>query len=247
MRLQDKVAIITGAASGIGRATAIRFAAEGAKVIVADINREGGEETVEMVVNAGGTAAFVETDVGDEVALQRMVDSAVSTYGGLDVLHNNAYWTEARTGMDTTVDNWQRTLDVTLRPVWLATKLAVPHMRARGGGVIVNTASLQSIVGFQGYAAYQAAKGGVMSLTRALALELAPDIRVVAVLPGAINTPAVSISEDEGLVESIIATVPLRRLGEPEEIANTVLFLASDEAPYITGTGILIDGGYTAQ
>ena len=171
----------------------------------------------------------------------------MATYAGLDVLHNNAYRTEARTGMDTTIDNWQRTLDVTLRPVWLATKLAVPHMQQRGGGVIINTASLQSIVGFPGYAAYQAAKGGVMSLTRALALELAPTIRVVAVLPGAINTPAVQISEDEGLVDSIIAMVPLRRLGEPEEIANTVLFLASDEAPYITGTGILVDGGYTVQ
>jgi|TARA_B100000959_G_C14792925_1_gene546356 NAD(P)-dependent dehydrogenase (short-subunit alcohol dehydrogenase family) len=247
MRLEGKVAIISGAASGIGQATAIRFAAEGARVIVADINRIGGEETVATIASAGGEAAFIETDVGDEAALQQMVDFAVATYAGLDVLHNNAYWTEARTGMDTTIDNWQRTLDVTLRPVWLATKLAVPHMQQRGGGVIINTASLQSIVGFPGYAAYQAAKGGVMSLTRALALELAPTIRVVAVLPGAINTPAVQISEDEGLVDSIIAMVPLRRLGEPEEIANTVLFLASDEAPYITGTGILVDGGYTVQ
>jgi len=247
MRLEGKVAIISGAASGIGQATAIRFAAEGARVIVADINRIGGEETVATIASAGGEAAFIETDVGDEAALQQMVDFAVATYAGLDVLHNNAYWTEARAGMDTTIDNWQRTLDVTLRPVWLATKLAVPHMQQRGGGVIINTASLQSIVGFPGYAAYQAAKGGVMSLTRALALELAPTIRVVAVLPGAINTPAVQISEDEGLVDSIIAMVPLRRLGEPEEIANTVLFLASDEAPYITGTGILVDGGYTVQ
>ena len=150
MRLQDKIAIITGAASGIGRATAIRFAEEGAKVVVADINRDGGDETVKMAKSAGGVAAFIETDVGDEAALQQMVDFAVTTYGGLDVLHNNAYWTEARTGMDTTIDNWQRTLDVTLRPVWLATKLAVPHMRDRGSGVIVNTASLQSIVGVSG-------------------------------------------------------------------------------------------------
>ena len=247
MRLEVKVAIISGAASGIGQATAIRFAAEGARVIVADINRIGGEETVATIASAGGEAAFIETDVGDEAALQQMVDFAVATYAGLDVLHNNAYWTEARTGMDTTIDNWQRTLDVTLRPVWLATKLAVPHMQQRGGGVIINTASLQSIVGFPGYAAYQAAKGGVMSLTRALALELAPTSRVVAVLRGAINPPALQISEDEGLVDSIIAMVPLRRLGEPEEIANTVLFLASDEAPYITGTGILVDGGYTVQ
>ena len=165
MRVAGKVAIITGAASGIGRATAIRFGEEGARVVVADINRNGGKETVATITSVGGDATFIEADVGDEAALEQMVDF----------------------------------------------------------------------------------KGGVMSLTRALALELAPTIRVVAVLPGAINTPAVQISEDEGLVDSIIATVPLRRLGEPEEIANTVLFLASDEAPYITGTGILVDGGYTAQ
>lgn len=193
-----------------------------------------------MIKSAGGTGAFIQADVGEEAGLKGMIDFTISTYGGLDILHNNAYWTDARTGSDTTIDNWQRTLDITLRPVSLSTKLVVPHMQ---GGVILNTASLQSIVGFPGYAAYQAAKGGVMALTRALALELAPDIRVVSVLPGAIDTPAVRISEDEGLVDSIIATVPLRRLGLPEEIANAALFLVSDEAAYIIGTGLMVDGG----
>lgn len=170
MRLPGKIAIITGAASGIGEATALRFAQEGAKVVVADINAAGGEATVAQIKAQGGEATFIQTDVGQEAAVKAMIDFAVATYGGLDILHNNAYWTEARTGVDTTMENWQRTIDVTLRAVWLGAKFATPYMQARGGGVIINTASVQSAVGFPGYAAYQAAKGGVMSLTRALAL-----------------------------------------------------------------------------
>lgn len=246
MRLEQKVAIITGAASGIGRATAKRFAQEGAQIVVADINRTGGEACVEQITAAGGQAAFVEVDVGRETDLQEMIAFAVNTYGGLDILHNNAYWTEAKVALETTVENWQRTLDVTLRATLLGAKFAVPHIRARGGGVILNTASVHSIVGLSGYAAYQAAKGGVLSLTRALALELAPDIRVIAILPGAINTPAVAIG-DKTAIDAFIADIPMGRLGEPEEIANLALFLASDEASYITGTGIVADGGYTTK
>jgi NAD(P)-dependent dehydrogenase (short-subunit alcohol dehydrogenase family) len=174
-----------------------------------------------------------------------MIAFAVQTYGGLDILYNNAYWTQARSAEETTNENWQQTLDVTLRAVWLGAKHAIPHLRSRGGGVILNTASVHSVVGLPGYAAYQAAKGGVLSLTRALALELAADnIRVVAILPGAIDTPAVRISPDVD-VSDFEKTIPLRRLGRPEEIANTALFLASDEASYITGVPVLVDGGYT--
>ncbi|GIK41233.1 MAG: short-chain dehydrogenase [Chloroflexota bacterium] len=246
MRLAGKVAVITGAASGIGQATAIRFAQEGARVVVADINGAGGQATVEQVKRQGGQAVFIETNVGREADLARMVEFAVTTYGGLDILHNNAYWTEARPALETTLENWQHTLDVTLRPVWLAAKIAAPHLRARGTGVILNTASIHSIVGVAGYAAYQAAKGGVMSLTRALALELAPEIRVVAILPGAIDTPAAAIG-DPAALDQFIASLPLKRIGRPEEVANLALFLASDEAAYITGTGVVIDGGFTAQ
>lgn len=245
MRLDGKVAIITGAASGIGRATAIRFAQEGAKVIVADINEQGGQETVARARANGGDATFVKRDVGNEEEIKRMIEAAVQTYGGLDVLYNNAYWTVAQYTEETTTENWNRTIEVTLRSVFLGAKYAIPHLRARGGGVILNTASVHSLVGFPGYAAYQAAKGGVLALTRGMALELAKDnIRVVAILPGAIDTPAVRISQDISVAD-LEATIPMKRLGKPEEIANTALFLASDEASYITGSGVLVDGGYT--
>jgi NAD(P)-dependent dehydrogenase (short-subunit alcohol dehydrogenase family) len=246
MRLADKIAIITGAASGIGRASARRFAKEGAKVVIADINEAGGKACAALIKEAGGQATFVHTDVSVEADLQAMIDSTIDSYGRLDILYNNAYWTDAKTVLETTVENWQHTLDVTLRPVFLASKMAVPHMRAAGGGVIINTGSVQSVVGVPGYFAYQAAKGAVMSLTRALAVELVPDIRVVAVLPGAIDTPAVHISDDPNFVEDVLAkTVPMKRLGTPDEVANVALFLASDEASYITGTGVLVDGGFT--
>lgn len=246
MRLANKVAIITGAASGIGRATAIRFAHEGAKVVIADVNREGGQSCADQIVAAGGQAMFTHTDLSKDADVQAMIDAAANTYGGLDILHNNAYWTDPRTAADTTPEIWQRTLDVSLRPVWLASKLAIPHLQARGKGVILNTASVHSIVGFTGYAAYQAAKGGMLSLTRALSLELAPTIRVVAILPGAINAPALHLNADS-FIKELIEDIPMARLGEPEEIANVALFLASDEASYITGTAITVDGGYTTR
>jgi NAD(P)-dependent dehydrogenase (short-subunit alcohol dehydrogenase family) len=246
MRLTGKVAIITGGASGIGRATVLRFVQEGARVIVADINQEQGEAVAAEARDQGGQATFVRTDVSQEAELENLFSATIDTYGGLDILHNNAYWTEARTAAETTLDNWQRTIDVTLRAVFLGSKLATPHLRARGGGVIINTASVHSVVGFPGYAAYQAAKGGVLSLTRAFALELAPEIRVVAILPGAIDTPAVRINEDLDLTD-FLKDVPLGRLGKPEEIAATAAFVASDDGGYITGAGFLVDGGLTAR
>ncbi len=246
MRLKDKIAVITGAASGIGRATALRFAQEGARVVVADINEAGGLACVAAIDQLGGKAKFVRTDVSEKADLRHLIDATIDAHGAIDIWYNNAYWSEARTAAETTLENWQRTLDVTLRPVLLSGKYVAPIMQAHGGGVILNTASVHSVVGFTGYAAYQAAKGGMLSLTRALALELAPAIRVVAILPGAIDTPAVHISDDLSL-EGLIADVPLKRLGLPEEIANTALFLASDEASFITGTGIVVDGGYTTR
>ncbi len=246
MRLQDRVAIITGAASGIGLATAQRFAEEGAAVVIADINRSGGEACAEAIGAAGGKAIFVETDVRAEPDLRRMVEAAVATYGRLDILHNNAFWNAPGAAQDVTQDEWQNTLAVTLTAVWQGSKLAIPHLLESGSGVIINTASVHSIVGLPGSAAYQAAKGGVLSLTRAMSLELAPTVRVVAILPGAIETPATMDTPADAHAK-FISQVPMGRMGQPEEIASLAAFLASDEAGYITGAGIVVDGGYTTR
>lgn len=246
MRLKGRVAIITGAASGIGRATAQRFASDGAAVVIADINRAGGEACVREISAAGGQAIFVEADVSREGDLRAMIDAAVQTYGRLDILHNNAFRNVAGAAADISVQDWQATLDVTLTAVWRASKLAIPHLLKSPAGVILNTASVHSIVGLTGSAAYQAAKGGVLSLTRALALELAPTVRVVAILPGSISTPATqSVPADQH--QHFVSQVPLARMGQPQEIADVAAFLASDEASYITGTGIVVDGGYTTR
>lgn len=246
MRLAGRVAIITGAASGIGRATALRFAHDGAAVVIADINRAGGEACAQEIGAAGGRALFVEADVSREHDLRAMIDAALQTYGRLDILHNNAFSNVAGAAADISAADWQATLDVTLTPVWQASKLAIPHLLRSPAGVILNTASVHSIVGLTGSAAYQAAKGGVLSLTRALALELAPKVRVVAILPGAIETPAtLSVPADEHA--HFVSQVPLARMGQPAEIADVAAFLASDEASYITGTGIVVDGGYTTR
>ena len=246
MRLRDRVAIITGAASGIGRATAQRFAREGAAVVIADINRSGGGACAQEIRSAGGNAAFVETDVSEEGDLRRMVEAAVETYGGLDILHNNAFWNAPGAAQDVTEADWQRTLAVTLTAVWQGSKLAIPHLLESQAGVILNTASVHSIVGLAGSAAYQAAKGGVLSLTRAMSLELPPRVRVVAILPGAIETPATMDVPADAHAE-FVSQVPMGRMGQPEEIASLAAFLASDEASYITGAGIVVDGGYTTR
>lgn len=246
MRLNGRVAIITGAASGIGRATAHRFAAEGAAVVIADIDCDGGKACAAEIAAAGGEASFIETDVSREGDLQNMIDTTLRTYGGLDILHNNAFANRAGPALDITAEDWQGTLAVTLTAVWQASKLAIPHLLKSEAGVILNTASVHSIVGFAGSAAYQAAKGGVLSLTRALSLELAPKVRVVAILPGAVETPAVkAVPADEH--QKFLDQVPLARSGQPEEIASVAAFLASDDASYITGTGIVVDGGYTTR
>lgn len=246
MRLQDRVAIVTGAASGIGRATAKRFAAEGAAVVIADINRAGGSACAQEIVAAGGRAIFVRTDVSSETDLRNMIATAAQSYGGLDILHNNAFRSEAGTALDLSAEAWQRTLAVTLTAVWQGSKLAIPHLLKSPAGVILNTASVHSIVGLTGSAAYQAAKGGVLSLTRAMSLELAPKVRVVAILPGAIETPS-TLSVPADAHAEFVGQVPMGRMGQAEEIASAAAFLASDEASYITGAGLVVDGGYTTR
>lgn len=246
MKLAGRTAIITGAASGIGKATAMRFAAEGANVVIADINAEAGQDCATAINAQDRQAIFVETDVSQPADLQNLIALTLQSFGGIDILHNNAFWNEPATALEAREEAWQRTLDVNLSAAWRASKLAIPHLRASGVGVILNTASIHSIVGLTGSAAYQASKGGLLSLTRALSLELAPDIRVNAILPGAIDTPAtqhVPAAEHA----KFLSQVPLRRAGKPEEIASVAAFLASDEASYITGAAIVVDGGYTTR
>lgn len=244
MQLTGKIAIITGAASGIGRATAMLMAQEGARVVVADVNETGGRQAVEAIAAAGGQAVFCRTDVGRGEDVARMVRCAVDTYGGLHILHNNAFTHVPGPVCDLAEPDWDRTLDVCLKAIYVGCKYAIPAMQQSGGGAVVNTASVHSLVGFRQYAAYDAAKAGVLGLTRSVALDYGPEIRANAVLPGAILTPAWDGTTEAGRLP-YIQRCPLKRLGVPEDIARAVVFLASDAASFITGVSLVVDGGLT--
>ena len=248
-RLDGKVAIITGAASGIGRATAVRFAGEGATVVIADLNEEGGAAAVRECKENGGRAVFQKTDVASEAGVKAMVDRAVQEFGRLDITYNNAGLSGAIGSIEnTTVEDWDRTFAVLLRGVFLGMKHSVPEMRKAGGGSIISTASIAGLGGGYGPHAYSAAKAGVVNLTRAVALEVAKDkIRVNCICPGGINTPIFNVvSDNMALMERMLAKLhPLQRAGHPEDIANMALFLASDESQWITGTAMVVDGGVT--
>jgi len=255
-KLNGKVALITGGSSGIGRATAILFAEEGAKVVVtADQNVNGGEETVKIIKVAGGEAIFVIADVSKATDVQRMVRTTEDTYGRLDILFNNAGIWEQRTLLaDLSEEDWDRTIDVNLKGVFLGMKYAIPEMLKRGGGVIVNTASENSFAADLTIADYCASKGGVLMLTKAAALEYArQNIRVNCVCPGGTVTLMVERAAEkagqplESYIAQWVQNVPLGRWAQPEEIAKAVLFLASDDSSYITGTSLLIDGGSLAK
>ncbi|WP_029601664.1 SDR family NAD(P)-dependent oxidoreductase [Halococcus hamelinensis] len=246
-RMDSKSAIVTGASSGIGRATARRFAEEGASVVVADLVEEGGNDTVDIIEDEGGEAMFVQTDVTNDDDVSKMVDAAVENYGSLDVVHNNA---GILTGFDPLTDldesDWDALLNVNLKGVWLGLKHEIPAMLEDGGGAIVNTASEAGLVGFPGIANYVASKHGVIGLTRAAGLEYAEDgIRVNAVCPGPIETPMT----DDPSVDSkeVVEYTPMRRMGQPEEVANAVVWLCSDEASYVTAHPLSVDGGRVAQ
>lgn len=251
MRLKGKVAIITGAKSGIGLATATRFAAEGAKVVAADIadaTREADE-----IARHGAEALFAQVDVSDSAQVRNMIRETVSVYGGVDILVNNAGIELAKTVTDTTEEEWDRLMDINLKGVFLCSREAIPVMQRQGGGVIVNVASELGLVGGTEIAAYSASKGGVVQLTRAMAIDHAADhIRVNCVCPGPVATPLLEAiirnsSHPEQERRSIVEKTLLKRVGRPEEIANVILFLASDESSYMTGSTVLVDGGCTAQ
>jgi NAD(P)-dependent dehydrogenase (short-subunit alcohol dehydrogenase family) len=248
-RLKDKVALITGGGSGIGRATSLLFAREGAKVVVADYATEGGEETVRLITAAGGTAMFVQADVSRSADVQWMIATTVQAYGRIDILFNNA----GIEGPSAKIVNypeeeWERVLAIDLTAVYLGMKYAIPEMLKQGGGVIISTASVAGMVGFPGSGAYGAAKAGVIQLTRTVALEYASkNIRVNCICPGVIRTPMAQRVMGDRPEEAVVRMEPIGRLGTPEDIAHAALFLASDESSFATGAPFIIDGGYVAR
>ena len=256
-RLEGKVAFITGGASGFGRAAALRFAREGAKVGLLDVAEEGGRATARAVEEAGGEALFVPADVRDEARVRAAVDAAAERFGRLDILFNNAGKPSPHRQTpieDVPQEDWDHILDTNLKGMFLTAKAVVPHMRRAGGGAIVNTASFAGLVAI-GAVSYAASKGGLVAFTRTLASQLAPaGIRVNAVAPGYTNVftaqgeVARSAEEDRRrLTANMAASIPLGRVGTADDIVNAVLYLASDEASFVTGHVLVVDGGYTAR
>lgn len=247
MRLKDKIAIITGGGSGIGRATALLFAENGAKVVVADVDIEGGEETVRLIEEKGGSAVFIRTNVANSDEIKTLVQGTIEHFGSIDILVNNAGIgnSEVRS-MDLTEEEWDRVIDINLKGVFLGIKYAVPEMIKKGsGGSIINTASLLGLKGQKYVSAYNASKGGVVLLTKNAALEYGKyGIRVNAIAPGVIDTKIIEgWKQNERKWPIISRANALGRIGTPLEVANAILFLASDEASFITGTTLSVDGG----
>jgi len=251
-QLEDRVALITGAGSGVGRSTALLFAREGAKVVVADINEGQGHQVTEEIKSAGGRSFFVRADVSHSGDVERMVQSAIGTYGRIDILHNNAGILLVKFLEETTEEEWDRVIDVNLKSIFLAVKYTVPQMKARRSGTIINTASTGGFIGQYMTPAYIASKGGVVLLTRTLALDYAQyNIRVNCICPGAVDTPMIrqhfeALPDPEKAAEQERKLVPLKRFLEPDEIAHAALYLASDRARGVTGSAIVIDGGTLA-
>lgn len=246
MKLAGKAAIITGAGSGIGRATAQLFAKEGARVVVADIDPQGGLETIRLIQHTGGSAVFVQVDVARAAEVQAMVQRCLQEFGALNLLHNNAYWAPLNRPLaDTTEEEWDRTIEVTLKGVFLGCKYALPEMVARGGGVIINTASTAGLTGSPAFAAYMAAKGGVIQLTRSIAVDYGPlGIRCNAIAPGIIETPATQgILADPLRRQQLLGKCLVGRIGQPEDIAQAALYLASEDSSFMTGHVLVVDGG----
>ncbi len=253
MRFEDRVIILTGAASGIGKAAAALFAGEGGVVFLLDIDRKGIEKTADDILHQGGKALSLACDVTDEGKVTEVVAQVLQHVGRIDVLCNNAGIELSRSLIHTEEDEWDRVLAVNLKGMFLLSKHVVPHMMDSGGGAVVNTSSISGLLGWPDSSAYCASKGGVIQLTREMAVEYGPhNIRVNCICPGTTVTPMIDrllgLEEDpEGTALSIRAMHPLGRFAQPEEIARAMLFLASEEASFVTGAVLPVDGGYTAK
>jgi NAD(P)-dependent dehydrogenase (short-subunit alcohol dehydrogenase family) len=250
MQLEGKVAIITGAATGIGRATALLFAGEGASVVIADVNEDDAQRTVANIEDEGGSARFVQADVSEAEDVQALMERAAEEMGGIDVIVNNAGAQRSGAVTEFEESEWDLLMRINPRSCFLGAKYGVPHLRERGGGSIVNVSSLAGLKGGPGMTAYSASKGAIIAFTRALAEELATDnIRANSVCPGWIDTPfnepAIEFMGGRAQQEEMVQqTVPLKRQGTPEEIAPGILYLASDASSYVTGQELVIDGGF---
>ena len=250
MKLAGKVALITGGGSGIGKATAILFAREGAKVVVADYDAKAGEETATEIKSAGGKALFVKADVSKSADVRKMIEMTINIYEQLDILVNNAGVQQPATLITETPEEvWDWLIGINLKGVFLGMKYGIPHMLERGG-IVINMASMAGLTGFSHVSAYCASKGGVIQLTKTAALEFVNyNIRINCLCPGTTLTPLVERQmsrQDWKDKKPLRGPIPMGRLGKPEEIAQAALFLACDESSYITGSALVADGGYTA-
>jgi NAD(P)-dependent dehydrogenase (short-subunit alcohol dehydrogenase family) len=249
MKLKDKVALITGAGSGIGRATAILFAEEGAKITVADLDPDGGLDTVKQITDKGGKAIFIRANVAQSADAQRIIDVTVNTYGRLDILFNNAGITAVGTVETLTEEEWDRVVAVNLKGPFLCSKYAIPHMRKQGGGCIIHMSSANGIRPYANRDAYSATKGAIVTLTKGMALGFVKDnIRVNCLCPGTVETEILSkvihlYPDAQTARQAFIDRQPMGRMGKAEEIARAALYIASDDAAFMTGSALVIDGG----
>lgn len=252
MKLKDKVAIVTGAAKGIGWGIAKVFLQEGAKVAVVDWDEKTGKQAVEDFKKQGGEAVFIECDVSNERQVKSMVEKAVQAFGRLDVLVNNAGVGIYKPVLETSSDDWDKCLGVNLKGVFLCSKYALPHIQKAGKGAIVNISSVHSHATVNGVAPYAASKGGITALTRNMAIDYGPAVRVNSIAPGWVLTPLIqgifdSYADPAGQQKAVEQRQVMKRIGRPEDIGQAAAFLASDEADFITGTQLFVDGGLTAQ
>jgi len=250
-RLADRVAVITGAGMGIGRAAALLFAGEGARVVVADIDEAAAHQTVDAVARAGGTALAVQGDVALEADVERMVEAGARRFGALHILYNNAgvLWKDRdRSVLETDSQWWDRVMAINLKSAFWVTKYGVPHLQRAGGGSIILMGSVSALVGFtRAQDAYTCAKGGLISLTKSLAIQFARDrIRCNIIHPGIVDTPLQAPYLTDELRREFEQGIPLGRIGQPRDIANVALFLASEESSFMTGAELVVDGGFTA-